>query len=118
MALDLHKVANSLSAMAGDLTISGASRAEKLCQALELFSSSSDISALKEKIATSKTSWLVAEIGEGLKGKYLPIDEPEDFTVLATDGSQIDVDRHRARVVPDKYHTVAPGTVKRKCHTG
>jgi len=95
MALDLHKVANSLSAMAGDLTISGASRAEKLCQALELFSSSSDISALKEKIATSKTSWLVAEIGEGLKGKYLPIDEPEDFTVLATDGSQIDVDRHR-----------------------
>ena len=94
MALDLHKVANSLSAMAGELAYSRTEQAEKLGNALKLFNSPADICALKGKIASSKTSWLVAEINQGLNGKYLPLDTPEQFSVLATDGSQIDVDRH------------------------
>jgi len=95
MALDLHKVANSISAMASDLAESRIRQADRIRGALEVFGSPVDAGNLKEKITSSKTSWLVAEIIDGLNKKYLPSPTPGEFHILATDGSQIDVDRHR-----------------------
>jgi hypothetical protein len=55
-----------------------------------------DLDDLKRKIASSRTTWLVAELVEGLDNHYPAPPTPAEFTVLATDGSHIDVDRHRA----------------------
>jgi hypothetical protein len=55
-----------------------------------------DFEKLKRKISASKTSWLVAELVEALDVRYQPPPVPTDFTVIASDGSHIDVDRHRA----------------------
>ena len=51
---------------------------------------------LKKKIAASKTTWLVADLVEGLAGSYEAPPVPAEFTVMASDGSHIDVDRHRS----------------------
>jgi hypothetical protein len=110
MALDLHKVANSISAMTSELACSKSEQAERLRGALKIFGSPGDIGAFKNKIAASKTSWLVAEIIDGLNNKYLPADSPDEFSVLATDGSQIDVDRHRGA----RCYLINIGTVKLK----
>jgi hypothetical protein len=55
-----------------------------------------DIGALQKKINTGKTTWLVAGLTEGPDKRYALPPSPTDFTVIATDGSHIDVDRHRA----------------------
>ena len=51
---------------------------------------------LKKKIAASKTTWLVADLAEGLAGSYEAPPVPAEFTVMASDGSHIDVDRHQS----------------------
>jgi len=57
-----------------------------------------DLESLKRKIAVSKgkTTWLVAGLVDGLARHYEVPPLPPEFTVLASDGSHIDVDRHRA----------------------
>jgi hypothetical protein len=45
---------------------------------------------------TSRTTWLVADLPDGIDLHLVPEPLPADFTVMATDGSHIDVDRHRA----------------------
>jgi hypothetical protein len=55
-----------------------------------------DIDKLKKKIAASRTTWLVAELVEGLDKRYPAPPAPADFTVIGSDGSHIDVDRHRS----------------------
>jgi hypothetical protein len=55
-----------------------------------------DLDALKRKIKAGKTTWLVADIVEGLNNRYPAPVIPTDFTVMAADGSHIDVDRHHS----------------------
>jgi len=55
-----------------------------------------DLENLKRKIAASKTTWLVAGLVDGLSQHYAVSPLPPEFTVMATDGSHIDVDRHRS----------------------
>ncbi len=57
-----------------------------------------DLESLKRKIAISKgkTTWLVAGLVDGLAQRYEAPPLPSKFTVLASDGSHIDVDRHRS----------------------
>src|SRR4030043_2087083 len=55
-----------------------------------------DLDALKKKIKAGKTTWLVAEIVDGLNKRYPLPSAPPDFTVIATDGSHIDVGRHQS----------------------
>jgi hypothetical protein len=55
-----------------------------------------NLEGLKRKIARSKTTWLVADIVEEPNRHYQPSPPPGDFTVIATDGSHIDVDRHQS----------------------
>jgi hypothetical protein len=66
-----------------------------------------DLEKLKKKIKASRTSWLVAELVEGLEKRYSAPHVPADFTVIASDGSHIDVDRHR----PNRCYLINIGTV-------
>jgi hypothetical protein len=57
-----------------------------------------DFASLKSKIAASKgkITWLVADLLEDPGRHTMASSVPSEFTVLATDGSHIDVDRHRS----------------------
>ena len=95
MSLDLEQVAAQIADMADSLRTRKADREVKLDFALNLIRSlPDDISALKRKIEESKTTWLVAGVTEHIGVKRQPVACPEEVTVVATDGSQIDVDRH------------------------
>ncbi len=69
---------------------------EKLSLAREtLYAYADHWKELAEKIAQSRTSWLLAEeIQEPFHSRHRLPDTPEQMTVLATDGSQIFPDRH------------------------
>jgi len=72
-------------------------RREHLQNALSvLCGRDTDLENLKRKIAASKTTWLVAGLVDGLNQHYEAPPPPSEFTVIATDGSNIDVDRHRS----------------------
>lgn len=95
MSLDLEQVASQIADMADSLQARKADREVKLNFALNLVKSlPEDIDKLKRKIEESKTTWLVAGVTEGIGVTRQPVPCPEDTTVVATDGSQIDVDRH------------------------
>jgi hypothetical protein len=55
-----------------------------------------DLAALKKKIEAGRTTWLVADIVEGLNKRFPLPPAPPDFSVIAADGSHIDVDRHQS----------------------
>ena len=96
MSLDLTRVAAQVAAMISGLKDSREERQKRLSFALKTLGSPGiDLHDLKLKIAASKTTWLVAELVEGLDRRYPPPPTPADFTVIGSDGSHIDVDRHR-----------------------
>jgi hypothetical protein len=95
MSLDLSKIASQIEGMASDLKADEESWKRNLTCALETLQlQSADLEVLKRKLERSKTSWLVAGITEGLAGSHRPLPCPSEFTVMASDGSHIDVDRH------------------------
>ena len=97
MSLDLTKVASQVIAMISGLKDARAERQQRLQFALDILSDRTiDINLLKKKIAASRTTWLVAELVEGLDKRYAVPPTPSDFTVIGSDGSHIDVDRHRS----------------------
>ena len=97
MSLDITRVAAQVSGMIARLRDGSAQRQQRLQCALDtLGKQSADLDALKRKITAAKTTWLVAELVEGLDGHYTAPLTPAEFTVMATDGSHIDVDRHRS----------------------
>jgi len=93
MPLDLSQVAAQIEGLAAKLKSEEKERGERLERALALLHAA-DVASLKRKVASSKTSWLVAELVDGLAQHYEAPPCPSEFTVLATDGSHIDVDRH------------------------
>ncbi len=97
MSLDLTKVAPQVDGMVVRLKGSREARQKQLHFAIETLSDhASDLENLKKKIESSKTTWLVAELVEKPDSRYSAPPIPTDFTVIATDGSHIDVDRHRS----------------------
>jgi len=79
------------------LKAEGEERLKRLQYALDtLHNQANDITNLTRKIASSKTTWLVAGLADGLDQHYVAPPIPNEFTVMATDGSHIDVDRHRS----------------------
>ncbi|HEY92455.1 MAG TPA: DNA double-strand break repair nuclease NurA [Dehalococcoidia bacterium] len=99
MSLDLTKVAAKVGGMVAKLKAGGAERQERLNYALDvLHNRSIDLDHLKKKIEDSKgkTTWLVAGLVDGLDRHYKAPSTPTEFTILATDGSHIDVDRHKS----------------------
>lgn len=95
MSLDLFQVVPQIEAMTAGLKEEEERHQQCLRKALDTLSTV-NLDELKQKLGTSRTTWLVAGLLEGLAGaKPLPR-RPEDFYAIATDGSHIDVDRHHA----------------------
>ena len=97
MPLDLNKVFPQVGGMIARLKAEGAQRQARLRYALHtLHAQSRNQSELARKLKAAKTTWLVAGLVDGLDQSYKPPPTPEEFTILATDGSHIAVDRHRS----------------------
>jgi hypothetical protein len=97
LSLDLNKVSGQVTRMVGHLRDTAGQDQLRLADALQLMhEKAADIASLRERIEDSKTSWLVAGLSEGLDGRYAEPALPGDFTIVATDGSHIEVDRHQA----------------------
>ena len=99
MSLDLTKVVSQVGGMVSRLKAGVEERQKHLQYALEIAEDEAvDLDSLKKKIAVSKgkTTWLVAGLVDGLARHYEAPPLPPEFTILATDGSHIDVDRHRS----------------------
>jgi len=97
MSLDLTKVAAQVGSMVARLKAGGRDREERLQNALNVLNDKSlDLERLGKKVEVSKTTWLVAGLVDGLSPHYKSPPLPPEFSVLATDGSNIDVDRHKS----------------------
>jgi hypothetical protein len=97
MSLDLTRVAAQVESMITRLKAGLEERQEHLRKALDVLSSQTiALDHLKRKIASSKTTWLVAGLVDGLDRHYSAAPLPTEFNVIAADGSHIDVDRHRS----------------------
>jgi GNAT superfamily N-acetyltransferase len=95
--LDLSRVAGQIGEMVGQLKAGGQERQVHLARALTLMVDRNiDFEKLKIKAAKSKTTFLVAGLVEPLGSRTPPPVMPSDFSIIATDGSQIDVDRHQS----------------------
>jgi hypothetical protein len=96
MVLDFQKVASDVIRYEQELLDNSNKRSQAIVNALEQFSSPIPIEDLKTKITDGKTSFLVAELIDGINNRHGCRSVPSDYMVVATDGSQIDVDRHRS----------------------
>jgi len=97
VSLDLIKIVSQASSMVTRLLEGRAERQQRLQYARQIFGDEAiDLEKLKKKIAASRTTWLVAELAGGLAERYPAPPLPDGFDVIATDGSHIDVDRHRS----------------------
>jgi hypothetical protein len=95
MPLEFSKVAAQIEDMVAKVGLEGEERRGRLVRAFKLFAEA-DADALITKIASSDTPWPVAGITRGFNRQYDPPLCPQEFTVLATDGSNIEVDRHNS----------------------
>jgi hypothetical protein len=96
MALDLSKIVNQITGMVGSLKAHRDEKRQQLQHAVAiLHSQSNNLEQLSKKIEASKVTWLVARLVEPVDRHYQPRPAPKEFTVIATDGSHIDVDRHQ-----------------------
>ena len=83
--------------MVARLKSGGEERQERLQNALNVLRDKSlDLERLSKKIEASQTTWLVAGLVDGLAPHYQAPSLPPEFSVIATDGSNIDVDRHKS----------------------
>jgi len=97
MSLDLTKLASQVGGMVARLKAGSEERQEHLKCALDILCDKTiDLDSLKRKIASSRTTWLVAGLVDGLDLHFITPPLPAEFTVIAADGSHIDVDRHRS----------------------
>ena len=97
MSLDLSKLIGQIVDLATGLKSKAGERQAKLEFALKtLKSSAAYLDELKQKVESSKTTWLVAGLKDGLDIGTAAQHCPDDFIVLASDGSHIDVDRHQS----------------------
>ncbi|MBA7524010.1 hypothetical protein ES705_16147 [subsurface metagenome] len=97
MSLDLTKVVAQVGGMVARLRAGVEERQKRLQRTLDVLHGQSDtIDRLTRKIAASKTTWLVAGLVDGLDPHYKASPTPTEFTIIATDGSHIDVDRHKS----------------------
>lgn len=104
----MTKVAAQVGSMVARLKAGGEERKKRLQHALDvLHDKSIDLDHLRKKIDSSQTTWLVAGLVDGLDQHYKPSALPKEFTVIATDGSHIDVDRHKST----KCYLINIGTV-------
>ena len=86
MSLDLTRVISQVGEMLSRLKAELSGRQERIGYALEtLREQSEDIESLKNKISSSRTTWLVADLVDGLDLHYPVLPTPSDFTVIAAE---------------------------------
>jgi hypothetical protein len=98
MSLDISQLINQVQSMADYFRLQLTSKSEKLAFALETVNSeAADFEKLNRRMDKAKTTWLVAGLRENIaKSKALTISCPYNHTVIAVDGSHIDVNRHQS----------------------
>jgi hypothetical protein len=97
MSLDLSKLIAQIVDLAANIKSKEASMQANLDFALKtLYSSAVDLDGLKRKVEASKTTWLVPGLNESPDLRQKEPTCPDDLIVLGSDGSHIDVDRHRS----------------------
>jgi hypothetical protein len=96
VSLDITKVAAQIGAMAEKLAQGNAEHSAHLALAAERLSDVTDTAALLDKVRRSKTSFLLAAPLTPLDEKVLPPPPPATYSIVAADGSHIDIDRHHA----------------------
>lgn len=95
MSLDLSKLTTQAQKMIVHLAQENNKTANSLANALSALNDDSlNDEALLKKIASAKTSWLVARADGDYKKTSAPKPAPKDYSALATDGSQIELNRH------------------------
>jgi len=108
VSLDLTKVVSQIGSMVAQLKTGAGERQKRLQKALDVLRhQSSNLDYLARKIASSQTTWLVAGLVDGLDQHYKAPPIPTEFTIIATDGSHIDVERHKST----KCYLINIGTV-------
>jgi len=95
MSLDLTGLASQVSDMVAAIRDGRADREKRLATALATLTGPIDLDVLKKKVEAARTTWLVAGLVDGLAAHFPPPPSPSDWTVIAADGSHIEVDRHR-----------------------
>ncbi|MFH0846778.1 MAG: DNA double-strand break repair nuclease NurA [Chloroflexota bacterium] len=97
MSLDLSKVVGQIETMALGMSRGRQARDQRLREALALFEKSSgEFARLKAKLERSRVRWwTVAGLYKELNHAYSVSPVPSSFTVIGSDGSHIEVDRHR-----------------------
>lgn len=95
MPIDLVRLALQVEGLAAELKAGERKAGERLESAVAaLWAQADALEQFRARLAASRTSWLVAGLVDGLGGRVSPPPCPGEFTVVATDGSHIDVDRH------------------------
>ena len=95
MSLDLTRTALQLDQMALDLKVRHGERNLRLERAVEVIGSLDAADAERDRQRSLSTiAWPVPSVLDGPGSSHAPPALPEDFCVVATDGSHIDVDRH------------------------
>ena len=93
MSLDLHQTATQIQEMATHLRQRQVDWRSRLQTGLASLTAA-DPARLEQKRMDSKVTWLVGGITAGLAERIPPPTLPDSYTVMAVDGSHIDVDRH------------------------
>lgn len=101
MPLDFSQTIAQIDSMASRLASARESRRQKLETAMAAMAGhSQNLPALRDRIAAAMaartSTWLAAGLLESLDLHITPPSIPNEFTVIAADGSHIDVDRHYA----------------------
>jgi hypothetical protein len=97
MTLDITKISSQIGDMIVKIKSGSQERSEHLKYAVDtLCDQTINLELLKRKIAGARTPWPVAGLYDGLSRHYPSPAAPTEYTALATDGSHIDVDRHKA----------------------
>jgi NurA domain len=97
MSLDLSKIIGQIVDLAANIRQKETQRKSKIEFALKaLESAAGDVSALRQRVESSKTTWLVAGPKENIDLRQPAKDCYPDYIAVASDGSHIDVDRHQS----------------------
>ncbi len=98
MTLDITQISTQIGEMVGRIKTGNREHGENLRAAMiRLNEPGLSLEALKRKIAASRTpNWSPAGLVSGLSGRYPAPAAPSEYSALATDGSDIAVDRHKS----------------------
>ncbi len=94
MSLDLNSTLQQLENLAERMVSRRGERAQRLEQALQAMQST-DPATLQSKLQSSQgRPFMAAGVVEEMAARYSPTEVPQEFCIVAVDGSHIDVNRH------------------------